>query len=890
VKKRMLFLIVFLCVLVTSNCSTPATPPATTVSAPSKEDIEADSAQPIMEEAADQIETDIQIDGDPSDWWDYPVLTEDPQGDVEGGDFDIASVRGFMNDRFLYLMVDTYQLASDYAQVDLDISAGGGEYIASFQPQNNSPGSLGDVISGKFEEIGNMGGSRSAAFAVVELKMPLSVFGEPTDLQVGIRTMGGECCQAPGWYAIDEISEISIPIVDEVEPSMDLTIPPKSAGEDLLIEQTQVDLTEKRGDEPTDLVMSSDGMHIYTIGRNTDTLFVIDGTTNQITEIIELKGINNNPFGVRPDKLALTNDDTILLIANFNDESVSLFDTNTRSIPSTIPVQVQPADVEVSIKGDVFVPSRNAPKIAVFNINEPDTIDFINLPVPAFAVAPAPDGKIAYAASSEGIFEIEVLTKSIKRTIPLPFQAFMGNLIINSAGSTIFLTALNTNQVLEIDILSGQILQSYPVQAAAQGLALNEAEDKLFVGTFTALMESEYTAAVIDLNTNSISHTIEPLSPAEHVSWVPAIEGLAVNSNDQAYLATVDADAIFITDNENYEHIATIPLTAFAKLQPVQIAISLDGKWLYTANAAPQAASVSKISTIDNSVSTFTFDDASTGCLAQATGLDVDEISGTVFMTAGNCLMAFDPKTDAFTSAVPIKSPTGDQFRDVDVHPDGKRAFLLDDGGGLTSVNLADMTVMDFNKALPDGYNLKISPDGEKAYITGSSEYAVVDANAMEVMVHDEANPVKLLTEMPQFSNYPDRLIGIDPRGEYYMIGNFMGIQVFDEENHRLTKEIDLDEWSPHRQLATDVIFTPDGSSGYLALWDMKGIVAFDPTTWQVKAKIDTGSAPFYVVCPGAFAMNPDGSRLYVTGEQSDNIMVIDTTSNKPIDVIKLIP
>jgi len=187
----------------------------------------------------------------------------------------------------------------------------------------------------------------------------------------------------------------------------------------------------------------------------------------------------------------------------------------------------------------------------------------------------------------------------------------------------------DTNQVLQIDLAEGEVLQSYGVNAAAEGLALNTNEDKLFVGTFTALSEFEYTVAVIDLIKRTVTDTIMPLSPAEHVSWIPVVEGLAVKPDGHVYFATEDADAVFIADGESFEHIATIPLTDFARLQPVRLSISTDGKWLFTANAAPQVASISISSTSDQGTKIYYYDsNENSSCVASASGVDISSDSG----------------------------------------------------------------------------------------------------------------------------------------------------------------------------------------------------------------------------------------------------------------------
>jgi len=74
----------------------------------------------------------ITIDGDPVEWSGYEVAFTDPAGDHEGGGFDIASIRTFTDQRFLYVLIETHAPPKDYVQVDLDISADSRRFVVSF--------------------------------------------------------------------------------------------------------------------------------------------------------------------------------------------------------------------------------------------------------------------------------------------------------------------------------------------------------------------------------------------------------------------------------------------------------------------------------------------------------------------------------------------------------------------------------------------------------------------------------------------------------------------------------------------------------------------------------------------------------------------------------------
>jgi len=163
--------------------------------------------------------TQITIDGDPADWAGCEVLLTDPPDDHKGGGFDIAAVRAFANDKFLYVLVETHGQRQDYVQLDLEIEAGGRRFVVSFGPEEGSMAYMGEVTTGPFVPIGEVIGSVSAAGQAVEFKMPLAALEDTAGLTLlDVRPMAGVCC-GEAWYAVDSIKPVSVARVNEVEPT-----------------------------------------------------------------------------------------------------------------------------------------------------------------------------------------------------------------------------------------------------------------------------------------------------------------------------------------------------------------------------------------------------------------------------------------------------------------------------------------------------------------------------------------------------------------------------------------------------------------------------------------------------------------------------------------------
>jgi sugar lactone lactonase YvrE len=232
--KNKYFISLILVSMIISGCASPAVTEGSAQMAedPSQKEEavdESDNTSQSVQSAP--IETDITIDGDPSDWEGFQVLQSDPEGDHQNGNFDIAAVRAFSNDKFLYVLIETHQPPAEYAQVDLNASAGGKDYILSFRPQASSTAFMGDVTGGQFKPIGELAGSNSMAAEAVEIKMPLSAFEDTSNLKLGVRAMDGACCEFPDWYPIDEIEQVSVPQIDEKEPFTEIPNVPQVCGD-----------------------------------------------------------------------------------------------------------------------------------------------------------------------------------------------------------------------------------------------------------------------------------------------------------------------------------------------------------------------------------------------------------------------------------------------------------------------------------------------------------------------------------------------------------------------------------------------------------------------------------------------------------------------------------
>jgi len=570
------------------------------------------------------------------------------------------------------------------------------------------------------------------------------------------------------------------------------------------------------------------------------------------------------------------------------DQSITFIDTEMLSVITTLSTESSPAQSAVSPDGTLaYVVGNELTVIDLLNVKVLTTTPFDSDVQTSYAVAFTPDGSAAYVGTTNvGLMRIDANTHRVTGRIELPQAGWCGDLIINADGTTAYFASVLHDWIAEIDLIEGKMARMFEVQKPV-ALLLSEDERLLYFGSFGTFLIGVEPVNIIDLSSGDLVYQFHFATPAPHVTWVNAVEGLEfVGDGSRIYAPGFEADCIFVIDVATQLLSAFIPLTDYAIRQPEKLLINSDGSTLYTVNIASQAPSISIVDTASGKVDTKFYLETDNSCFSQATSITLSTDDTTIYISTGNCLLTFDTASSSFTNSIPINISSG-IIRDIVFHPDGNSIYIIDSGGVVSVVDRTSFDVVSTVRAVEEGHNIKVSPDGTRIYVTGYRQYAAIDTLTNTVVASDIVH-VGGTTE--QFSAYRDRLIGVPPGHEFYTIGDFYHMQVYDTATNKLLREIDLEPWAPFRTLASDAIFSPDGSTGYLALWDLKGIAAFDTATWQLTAQIDTGYYPVFCICPNDLAFNPDGTYLYASCEQSDNIMVIDTKINQVTDVIELVP
>ncbi|MBN1137314.1 MAG: YncE family protein [Anaerolineae bacterium] len=643
----------------------------------------------------------------------------------------------------------------------------------------------------------------------------------------------------------------------------------------------------ERGEDPFDIVVSPDGLRAYVANRSTDNLFVIDLSTNQIVETIDLYPQAIHPLGPAPTRLAITPDGSRLLVINVHDGSVTVIDTATNSILQTLAVGQGPTDVAISPDGSLaYIPNRLDWTTTVVDVAATSVLTTVSVTGGGgpLAAAFAPDGDRAYVVMQDApVYILDPATHTITGTIGVTGTGWNADLAISADSNTGYLSAMSGGQIFVLDLASASVADTYEL-GYPQGLALSADGSRLYVGTFGSAGESQYHLWMFDTLSGEMVTGTNFIHPGAPRLVGSDIQGLALAPDGATlYAPSIDGESVFLVDAATLRQLDIILTNPIPTFSPFKGAISPDGSRLYIASWTQQPAAVSVIDTAtQRQVGEMTAQGLP--CGSASWGLDISPDGQTLYVLSSNdhCVLVADLGSQQFVDSFNVPFNPDSWLTHIAVHPAGDKAYVLEHSGDVHVVDLHTQTVST-TLSIPDSCTvIKLSPDGQRGYVVCSSSFSVLDLSADTVL-----ETISIGGGGSQFESL--FYLGIKPDSTQYAIGAFFDLYVYEAISNTQVYTVELDALDPTwLTLGQDFVFSPDGSLGYLAMPDENAVAVFDTTTWQMTARIDTGRIPFYGTEPLWLLVDPDGSSLYVLNELSDNILVIDTALNQVTAAISL--
>lgn len=199
-------------------------------------------------------------------------------------------------------------------------------------------------------------------------------------------------------------------------------------------------------------------------------------------------------------------DPPLVLIANFGDNKVEVFNTFSGAFLPPISVGSKPRDLALTPdRQSLFVSNSASPSISIIDIGSLKLTGTIPLPVGSspYGIAFTPEGATAYVANfgtPGGVFAIDVPTQTIKTTIPVGDSPI--KVTISPDGMRVFVTNLDGNSLSIIDTLTNTVEKTVPLPSP---VAVATSPNGRFIYVTTNVFADTGTLTVL----NSLDYSVD---------------------------------------------------------------------------------------------------------------------------------------------------------------------------------------------------------------------------------------------------------------------------------------------------------------------------------------------------------------------------------------------
>jgi YVTN family beta-propeller protein len=307
------------------------------------------------------------------------------------------------------------------------------------------------------------------------------------------------------------------------------------------------------------------------------------------TYTISLKASNENGTS---SKLATINvlmaSGQYAYITNYGNSTVSVIDTATNTITTTVKVGDRPFGVAVNPAGTKLYVTNPYGSNIVSVIDVAKSAVIARVPVGGnspHGVAVTPDGKKVYVANCESnnVSVIDTTTNTVTTTVNV--GSYPIGVTVTPDGTKIYVTNYNNNSVSLIDTTSNKVTATIPVGNNPYGIATNQQGTKVYVTNYNSS-----SVSVIDTSINKVIATVKTEKNPYEVTVNP--------QGTKAYATNYRSNSVSVIDTSTNAVIATVPVGR----GPHGVTITPDGKKVYVTNW--DDSSISVINTATNTGTT----------------------------------------------------------------------------------------------------------------------------------------------------------------------------------------------------------------------------------------------------------------------------------------------
>ena len=354
-----------------------------------------------------------------------------------------------------------------------------------------------------------------------------------------------------------------------------------------------------------------------------------------------------SPVSVGRDPVGVATFGSRVYVANQFDKTVSVIDTGTGAVVSTVPVAGSATGVAVNADGSrAYVTLKGAAKVAVINTATNKVLTTISTGAGPEAVAVSPNGSRVYVSNTGGstVSVIDAATNKVVASVTVGSQPT--GLAVSANGSRLYVTTKATDQVAVVDTATNKVLTKVAVGDAPVDVAVRTGDGRAYV------VNSAGSVSVVNTATNTVVGS--PIA----VGVQPT--GVAVSGDGtRVYVANGD-DTVSVIDTASNTVVQTVAADPAPESGAHDIAVSADGTRIYMTDMKDRVLRVISLANADITAPTVSVT-APTGTVSgtvslSATASDNVGVVGVQFLVDNNPVGAED-----------VSSPYGVSFNTATV-------------------------------------------------------------------------------------------------------------------------------------------------------------------------------------------------------------------------------
>ncbi|RXA21923.1 PKD domain-containing protein [Methanosarcina sp. MSH10X1] len=256
------------------------------------------------------------------------------------------------------------------------------------------------------------------------------------------------------------------------------------------------------GDQPFGVAVTPDGTRVYVTNEGSGTITVIDTTTNNVTALVDVKGVPRG-ITVSPDGTK-----AYVVTASGTRGTVSVIDTATNNVTATVKAGNDPQGVAVSPDGtEVYVANKNSHTVSIIDTARNKLKATVSVAyMPRYSgsgpvgIVVTPDGLKAYVANYYTVSVIDIATKTVTDTVNL--GGGLCGVAVSPDGTKVYVANSWDCSVSIIDTATNTVTATVKVGDSPSGIAVTPDGAKVYVPNYW-----DNTVSVIDTTTDTVIAT-----------------------------------------------------------------------------------------------------------------------------------------------------------------------------------------------------------------------------------------------------------------------------------------------------------------------------------------------------------------------------------------------